>query len=206
MVCKKNTKHLTESDIYYRYSARTEKIKYSELRKLLDDKREKEQKKWMEHIQNIAKIGVENVTLMDVFRGTITHENNKQIVIDNSLLRNMNLIKEGKFVEKDGAPALKLIGEIEGVESYSLNMNLNEDWYTTKELGEKLGLLTKKKSTVYMTAVIWQYNIQEQSKYFQSKKSQKFYSKLCYEYLKEQNISFDKAKDIYKQYNNRFKK
>ena len=200
VVCKKNAKDLSEGAIYYRYSARSEKIKYSELKRLLNDEKEKEQKKWMEHIQNIAKIGVENVTLMDIYEGNIL-SGDKQIVLDEKLLKDINFIKEGQFVEKDGAPALKLMGTIEGVESYSVNMNLNNDWYTTKELGEKLNLLTPKNSTAYMTAIIWEYKIQSKTTYYQSKKNQKFYSKLCYEYLKQKNISYEQAKEIHKKYN-----
>lgn len=198
VVCIKNAKYLSEGDIYYRYSARSDKIKYPELKKLLDQRKEEEQKKWMEHIQNIAKIGVENVTLMDIYKGKIFHNQDKQIIVDSNLLQNINFIREGKFVEKEGAPALKLIGEIQGVKAYSANMNLKDDWYTTKELGEKLGLLTGKGSTAYMTAVIKKFNIQNDNQYFQSKNKQKFYSKLCYEFLRDKNLTLEQAQAIHR--------
>lgn len=47
------------------------KIKYPELKELLENAKEFERKKWMEHIQNIARIGPQNIALIDVYRGNI---------------------------------------------------------------------------------------------------------------------------------------
>ena len=207
MCTKETNKQVTrEGDIYYRYSGRSEKIKYPDLKNIFDSNRETEQKKWMEHIESIAKIGPQNIALIDILRGNIQNTQDKQIIIDKELLKQINFIQEGKFVEKDGAPALKLIGNVEGVETYTPNFNLDDDYYTTKELGEKLGLLSDKGSTSYLTAVIWKYDIQSNPSYYQHKKHQKLYSKLCYEFLKSKNITLEEAKEIHKEYLKRVKK
>ncbi len=202
IMCTKETKKqvTNEGEIYYRYSGRSEKIKYADLKSIFDTNKEIEQKKWMEHIASIAKIGPQNIALIDILRGNIENTKDKQIVIDKELLKEINLIQEGKFVEKDGAPALKLIGSVEGVETYTPDFNLDDDYYTTKELGEKLGLLSEKGSTNYTSAVIWKYSVQKNSSYYQHKKHQKLYSKLCLEFLNSKNITIDKAKEIHKEY------
>lgn len=207
MCTKESKKQVTnEGEIYYRYSGRSEKIKYADLKSIFDMNKEIEQKKWMEHIESIAKIGPQNIALIDILRGNIENTKDKQIVIDKELLKEINLIQEGKFVEKDGAPALKLIGSVEGVETYTPDFNLDDDYYTTKELGEKLDLLSEKGSTNYTSAVIWKYNIQENSSYYQHKKHQKLYSKLCLEFLSSKSITIEKAKEIHKEYLQREKK
>ena len=202
VMCIKDTrKQVTiEGDIYFRYSGRSEKIKYADLKNIFDTNKDVEQKKWMEHIENIAKIGPRNIALIDILRGNIQNTQNKQIVIDKELLKQINFIQEGKFVEKDGAPALKLIGSVEGVETYTPNFNLDDDYYTTKELGGKLNLLSNKGSTNYITAVVWKYDIQQNSSYYQHKKHQKLYSKLCFEFLKSKKITLEQAKKIHKEY------
>lgn len=205
IMCIKNAgdKELVEGDIYYRYSARSQKIKYPELKEILENSKEFERKKWMEHIQNIAKIGPQNIALIDVYRGNIPNPQNKQIVIDKDLLKDIKFIQEGKFVEKEGAPALKLMGTIEGMEGIQTlvpDLNLDKDFLTTKELGEKLNLLTPKNGTQYVTGVIWNYKVQENSQYYQHKNHQKLYTSLCYEFLKEKNITLEQSKEFYKKF------
>ena len=201
IVCIKDTKKdkSRESDIFYRYVGRTQRIRYPELKKILDEKIENERKKWLEHIENISRIGPENIALIDILRGEIPSEGSK-ILIDKKLLKEIKFIQEGKFVEKEGAPALKLIGEVEGAEIITPKFNLEDDFYTTKELAKELNLLPETEFTGYMTAVIWKYNIQEKEEYYQHKGTQKLYSRLALEFLKSQNITLEQAKQIYKEY------
>ncbi len=202
IVCRKETRgqKSRESDIFYRYSGRSERIKFPELQNLLKTNKEIERRKWMEHIQNIAKIGPENIMLMDIMRGEIPNENDAKIIIDQELLKQIKFIQEGRFVETDGAPALKLIGSVEGAETVALNFNLDDDFYSTKELGEKLGLLTDRGGTNNVTAVVWKYNIQDDSKYYQHKGNQKLYSKLAYEFLASKELSQDDIAEIKREY------
>lgn len=46
VLCVKTTKEVQEGAIYYRYRGRSEKIRYPELRQLLDNEREKERELW----------------------------------------------------------------------------------------------------------------------------------------------------------------
>lgn len=121
-ICKKiydaqNTKYsLKEGDIYYRYGGRSERIHYEELNAIMEDVRKAEEAQWLSFIKNASKIGIANACLLDLDTGVISGEGGS-IVIDNDLLSKIAFIKEGEFVEKKGKPVLRLIGDIEKVET-----------------------------------------------------------------------------------------
>ncbi|MBF8277656.1 MAG: hypothetical protein HW390_2729 [Candidatus Brocadiaceae bacterium] len=114
--CKDAGKELKAGDIYYRYRGRTERIKYSELRTILDARREQEQHLWMQHLANIARIGVREAGIFDLHTGQVTGLGGS-FLIDESLLSQLSFIKEGEFSEVKGKPALKLIGNVEPIGS-----------------------------------------------------------------------------------------
>ena len=113
VVCIKDAgKTLRESDIYYRYRGRSERVKYPELRAILESKRENEQRLWMQHLQNISRIGVREAGIFDLYTGAVTGAGGS-FLIDESLLSQLSFIKEGEFSEVKGKPTLKLIGNVE---------------------------------------------------------------------------------------------
>ena len=115
---------IREGDIYYRYSAKTSEIKYPDLKILLEQIRENEQKAWLQTFKKIAKIGVNNLSLIDLKNGKISSNGfvrNKELFIDNKLLAELKFIKEGHFSETEGAPTLKLIGDIKGITGAIVN-------------------------------------------------------------------------------------
>lgn len=115
VVCIKDAeKELREGDIYYRYRGRSERIKYPELRAILDLRREKEQRLWMQHLLRIAKIGVRDAGIFSLHTGVVTGAHGS-FIIDESLLSQLSFIKEGVFSEVKGKPTLKLIGNLEPI-------------------------------------------------------------------------------------------
>lgn len=120
VVCTKtrdaqNNKYaLKESDIYYRYSGKSERIKYPELHNIIEDKRKSEEKQLIHFMMKATKIGVENACLLDLNNGEIQEGGNK-IILDEDLLQKVCFIKEGHFVERYGAPTLRLIGNFETI-------------------------------------------------------------------------------------------
>jgi len=110
--CKNSADELKEGDIYYRYRGRTERIRYSELRSILDIKRENEQRFWMQHLERIARIGVREAAIFDIHSGQVSGTGGS-FLIDESLLSQLSFIKEGEFSEVKGKPTLKLIGSLE---------------------------------------------------------------------------------------------
>ena len=124
VICKSSADKVKEGEIYYRYRGRSEKIKYPEIQKIFHEREEKQKLLWMEHIEQIAKIGPQNLSYIDLIRGEIPRKNGQNIVIDKSLLTSLKYVKEYESVEKEGAEALKIIGEIHGMETVAPNFNL----------------------------------------------------------------------------------
>lgn len=110
VLCLKTTKEVHEGAIYYRYRGRSEKIKYPELRQLLDSERQKERQLWAHTLQRMGRIGIENVGLLNSATGEITGSNGS-FLISEDLLPQIQFIHQGTFVEAGGQPTLKLIGE-----------------------------------------------------------------------------------------------
>src|SRR5690606_14294270 len=116
VICSKNHegKKLREGAIYFRYRGETKEIRFPELKSMLQRERDKERDLWMNHLQSIARIGPRYTQIVDGSTGEI-RVGDAKLVLDESLLEKLKLVKEGQFKEKDGAPALRLIGDIEGV-------------------------------------------------------------------------------------------
>jgi hypothetical protein len=112
--CEASGDKLREGDIYYRYRGRTMRIKYPELRAIMDARRLEEQKLWLKHLAKIARVGVRDAAVFDLASGQVTGAHGT-FVIDESLLSQLSFIKEGEFSETRGKPSLKLIGSLEAV-------------------------------------------------------------------------------------------
>jgi hypothetical protein len=113
IIAIKNDGDIKEAEIYYRYNARNEKIKFPEMKALFDLTKERERKSWMNLFERVSKIGPTNTGIMDLVRGTIEGENNS-LLIDQTLIPKLKFIKEGQLSEK-GKPTLKLIGDVRPV-------------------------------------------------------------------------------------------
>lgn len=143
VICSKNKDNLLrEGAVYYRYRAETKEIEFSELRSLLDKEKEKEKLMWMQHIQKIAQIGPQNVSLFDTYKGEISVGNGK-ILLDKSIVDKLKFIQKGKFAESDeeGLPTLRLIGDIEGLVDQSVVIESDRLFpLLTNDLKERLKL------------------------------------------------------------------
>lgn len=116
-ICKKhydaqNVKYsLKEGDIYYRYGGRSERIHYAELSNIIDESRKNEERQWLNFAKKATRIGVANAALLDLSTGNLTGSGGT-VVLDNNLLQKIAFIQEGRFVENNGTPTLRLIGDI----------------------------------------------------------------------------------------------
>lgn len=198
VICKASADKIIEGEVYYRYRGRSEKIKYPEIHKIFQERELKQKQLWMEHIEQIAHIGPQNISYIDLIRGEIPRKNGQNILIDKKLLKSLKYVKEYESVEKEGAEALKIIGEIKGVETVAPNFNLDKDFYTTKELGEELGWLTEKGSTHFVSNMIAFYKLKEKPEYCQHKKTIYYYTPKCLEYFKDKNMTLEKVKKFLK--------
>lgn len=103
---------LVEGDIVYRYNSRTERIKYPELLRLLDDAKSREQKTLMRHFEELVRVGAANSAILDFSASTLKGPNGQSVLIDRSLLDQISFIREGEFDEVKGSPTLRVVGDV----------------------------------------------------------------------------------------------
>ncbi len=109
---KNHGKKIKEGDVFFRYSGESARVKYGDLRMMLDERDAEARKDVLPLVQRILELGPERALLADLKTGKI--ENGKApFMIDGGLLEKIKLIKEGEFVEVAGAPALRLVGDVE---------------------------------------------------------------------------------------------
>ena len=99
-------------DIFFRYPGSSRKICPSELDKIIEERMQSTLKTTlMKQIETIFKNGIENSAVMNIATGEVEGKSGN-FVIDENLLPQIQFLKEGEFVEKKGAPALKLVGSV----------------------------------------------------------------------------------------------
>jgi hypothetical protein len=75
----------------------------------------------MDHVANIARIGVRDIGIFNLKTGQVTGSSGT-FLIDESLLSQLSFIKEGEFTEVKGKPALKLIGNVKAIDGMPSTM------------------------------------------------------------------------------------
>ncbi|TDK43346.1 AlbA family DNA-binding domain-containing protein [Algoriphagus formosus] len=161
IVCTKVYKNiLREAAIYYRYRGETKEIAYPELAKILANEREKEKKLWLRHVEKIGQVGPQNIHLIDTFNGEIQTGHGK-ILLDKTIADKLKFIKEGQFSEKDGAPTLKLVGEVTGIVDTSSVPKTDVLYpYRFGDFKDKFGI-----NNFQFQAILWKLDVKGNPKY-----------------------------------------
>lgn len=102
---------IKEGDIFYRYPGQSIRIKYSDLRAMLDQRDRQARLDVMPMVERLLALGPQRALVADLEEGVLANGRGR-IVIDPDLVKNINFIREGDFDEVAGAPTLKLIGEV----------------------------------------------------------------------------------------------
>jgi hypothetical protein len=100
-----------EGTIYYRYVGETRAIKPGELRQIVANR---EQRAIAEFTKRMNRVATGEEATIDLDTGEVRGKSGR-FVIDKDLLPNIQFIREGDFTEARGAPALRLIGEVEPI-------------------------------------------------------------------------------------------
>jgi len=197
IVCIKNDGELKEAEIYYRYNARSEKIKYPELKKLFELAKEEERKIWMDHLEKISKIGPSNVAILDTLAGEISGKGGT-LVIDKKLISKLRFINQGTFQE-GGKPVLKLIGNVKPVSVITGSSGSASDFQFTNDPSapavrvEEENIFRTKYPIDNTTLMI---TLRE--RYINFKANPEFY-KLKKEFMKDENLSRKRYLNPFKQ-------
>ena len=143
IICTKNFNNskgdniLKESAIYYRYHGRSSEIKSGDLINMIESIKETINQKWMQSLTKIATNGIQNIGILDTKSGLLKIDNSS-FIIEEKLLHDLKVVD--KYSEKtDGAPALKIVGEI-GEAARIINRNRTiEEFEIIQEFLERKG-------------------------------------------------------------------
>ncbi len=111
---------IREGDILYRYHSRSERIKFPELRQILDDVMLREQRAMMKHVEGLIRSGARNAAVLDFGTNSIHGPTGQTVLMDEDLVSKISFIKKGEFEEVSGAPTLRVIGDVVPVSTIAM--------------------------------------------------------------------------------------
>lgn len=103
-----------EGDIFFRYPGQSSRIKYSDLRTILDERDRQSREQILPMVEKLLQLGPRDAMVADLAGGVLSGEKGS-IVIGEDLLKKIKFIREGEFNEVAGDPTLKLVGEVQSV-------------------------------------------------------------------------------------------
>lgn len=205
---------IASGDVYYRYRARTQKIKYAEMARIIDERIAKEREGLLKLFEVIRKSETANLGIVNYSNGKITTPYDIDLAFDRKLvaqvLKKAKFIKEGSFNETDGIPVIKVTGNIDLAEEVPVPEGNPDDThpYIQKQLASKLDI-----STQDLYALVWYYKMKEAKKYHleitvsKNGKTHKF-SEFALQFLQEklkefssEPAEFEKIRTAYKNRN-----
>ncbi|HBH24913.1 MAG TPA: hypothetical protein DDY13_16020 [Cytophagales bacterium] len=118
---------IKNGEIYFRYGGRTQKIEYSELEALINERIKQNNSGWIDLMSKIGKVGPQNAAVYDIEKSVLSKDDSKILVVDEELSNKLKFIKEGEFEEKKGAPTLKLVGDVVPVDQVEVVKHVKEN-------------------------------------------------------------------------------
>lgn len=134
---------IKNGEIYYRYGGRTQKIQSAELESIINHRIEQNNQSWLNLMAKIGRAGPQNAAILDTERGLIERDDSQVLVLDDELAGKMKFVKEGEFKEKEGAPTLKLVGDVVPVDKVEVIQRVKENLtrsypYSAMELADEV--------------------------------------------------------------------
>lgn len=117
---------IKNGEIYYRYGGRTQKIQAAELENIINKRIEQNNRQWLDLMSKIGRAGPQNAAILDTEQALIEKGDSRVLVLDEELANKLKFVKEGKFVEKDGAATLKLVGDVVPVDKVEVVKHVKE--------------------------------------------------------------------------------
>ncbi len=118
---------IKNGEIYYRYGGRTQKIQYAELESIINKRIEFNNNQWFDLMSKIAHAGPQNAAILDTEKSLIEKDDARILVLDENLASKLKFVKEGQFVNKGGAPTLKLVGDVVPVSKVEVIKRVKEN-------------------------------------------------------------------------------
>jgi hypothetical protein len=121
VIAVKTEGEIHEGDIFFRYPGQSARIKYSDLRSILDDRDATARAQILPMVERLLTLGPSRALVADLDAGALI-DGIHSIQIDEALLSKIAFIKEGHFEEKEGAVALRLVGDVKSVGATQITM------------------------------------------------------------------------------------
>ena len=99
-------------EIYYRYAGRTQKIQYAELEAIIQGRIQLVINQWMDLMSKIAKIGPQNVTLLNTEKRSLEASDDTFLTINEELFEKIEFIKQGNFSTDGEVESLEIVGDV----------------------------------------------------------------------------------------------
>jgi len=206
---------ITSGDVYYRYRARSEKIKHAEMRQIIEERATKERESLLKLFEVIRKSGTANIGIVNYGNGRFTTPYGVDVAIDRKLvmqvLKKAKFIKEGSFNETGGIPVIKVTGNIDLAEEIPVpELDPDKGYpYIQKDLAEMLNITTQD-----LYALVFYYKMKEAKRYSIGVTTSRVggpnykFSEFALQFLKEKleelkdlETEFDKIREAYKNRN-----
>lgn len=207
---------INSGDVYYRYRARSEKIKFAEMSHIIEERTAKEREGLLRLFEVIRENKTANLGIVNYSNGKISTPYGVDVAFDRRLvtqvLKKAKFIKEGSFNETEGIPVIKVTGNIDLAEEVPVPEGNPDEThpYIQRQLAEKLNI-----STQDLYALIWYYKMKEAKKYHlgitvsRSSVTHKF-SEFAFQFLKEKLAELEQKPEEFETirmaYRNRNKK
>ncbi|GFZ94183.1 AlbA family DNA-binding domain-containing protein [Sphingobium fuliginis] len=111
VIVTKQEGDIREGDIFFRYPGQSSRIKYGDLRTMLDERDAMARQQILPMVEKLLQRGPDRILLADLDEGVLD-DGKRPITIDKTLLDQLSFVREGEFSEVEGAPTLRLIGEV----------------------------------------------------------------------------------------------
>ena len=118
---------IRNGEIYFRYGGRTQKIQAAELENIINKRVEQNNQHWLDLMSKIGSAGPQNAAILDTEKALIEKDDARVLVLDEDLAHKLKFIKEGEFVEKEGAAALKLVGDVVPIDQVEVVKHVREN-------------------------------------------------------------------------------
>lgn len=118
---------IKNGEVYYRYGGRTQKVQSAELESIINRRIEQNNQQWLDLMSKIGRAGPQNAAILDTEKALIEKNDTRIMVLDEGLASKLKFIKQGEFVEKDGAMALQLVGDVVPVNQVEVVKKVKEN-------------------------------------------------------------------------------
>lgn len=183
---------IAPGDIFYRYRARTDKIKPADLERIIPERVTREKEGLFRLMEAVRRSGTASLGIVNYSSGRLSTPYGVDVEFDRKLVAKVlgkaKYIKTGSFSETDGAPVIRVTGDIDlAAEEVPVPEGNPDDThpYIQKQMADILSI-----SSQDLYALIWHFKMKESKKYHleiafsKSGKTHKF-SKFALEFLKE---------------------